>query len=60
MLTNYNLNISTWTTPLTVTLNLLDGENIIEVVTNNSGGGAANCTLIGDIIDNTNVFFVKP
>ncbi len=45
--------------PLSIPLNLINGENLIEVVQRDFGAPGSLC-LIGDIIDNTLVKFVQP
>jgi len=45
--------------PRNVTLNLVNGNNLIQVVYNDIGGVYKGLCLVGNIIDNTNVLFVS-
>ncbi|MDD5089979.1 MAG: hypothetical protein PHQ23_03595 [Candidatus Wallbacteria bacterium] len=46
--------------PQSCTLNLTDGNNLIQVVSNDAGGGGSYLSLMGDIVDNINTYFVSP
>ncbi len=45
--------------PASVTFNLVDGVNLIEIVFADQGG-AWHLSLLGNLIDNSNVYFVSP